>query len=258
MRPIALITGASAGIGEALAREFARQGHDLVLIARDEARLARIAEEIRSSHGIETRVLSCDLSHSDSAELVAKAIEGRPIDILVHNAGFGLHGGFAESDLQAELEMVELQIGMLLRLTKLILPSMLARKKGRILTVSSLYAFAPAPQQLVYGACKTFLLSFSESLAGEVRGTGVTVTLLCPGVTATEFRTRAGIQSKNPGAGDSPEAVARLGVEACLKGKFLAIPGFGHRIFAFVMRHLPLGLRASLMHAINVRRGVNR
>ncbi len=258
MKSMAVVTGASSGIGRALAEELAARGFDLALVARDESRLGILADELKTRHGTRSVLIPCDLSLPASCDHVAARLEGENVEILVNNAGFGLHGEFARTDLQAELTMVELQIGALLRLTKAFLPRMLENRRGRILNVSSVYAFAPVPQQLVYGACKTFLYSFSESLSSETKGRGVTVTLLCPGVTRTEFRSRAGIRPKRPNAGNSAEEVARLGADACLRGKFLVIPGFWHRVFAVLMRHLPVRFRPGIVHFINVRRGVNK
>jgi short-subunit dehydrogenase len=255
-----LITGASSGIGRALAREFARGGFHLLLVARDGTALEEVANACRQEFGVEARALACDLSQAGAASRIDRWVTeaGGQVDVLVNNAGFGIHGAFAETPLDRELELVDLQIAVTLRLTKLFLPGMLQRRSGRILNVASVYAFAPVPFQSVYGACKTFLLSFSQALASEIFGRGITITVLCPGSTRTEFRQRAGIREKNTQAGMSAEAVAAEGYRATLAGRSLSVPGAINRLFVFLARHLPANWLGAFVRKINRARGVSR
>lgn len=255
----ALITGASSGIGKALAFEFAAKGYNLFLIARNEQALGQVATDGGRQFGVETKTYSVDLADTLALEGLIHALSATPFEfeILVNNAGFGLHGEFFETDIDKELQLVKVQLAAMLRLTKALLPGMIARKKGRILNVASVYSFAPVPFQSVYSACKAFMLSFSESLGEELKGTGVTVTTLCPGTTKTEFRARAGISHKDEDAGVPAESVARIAVRQTLKGKHLVVPGFTNRFFVFMARHLPVSLVPRLLRSINKSRGVN-
>lgn len=251
-RPQALVTGASVGIGRALALELARDGYDLFLVSRDGAALEAVAQACRAA-GAEARALACDLFSADSAEKVRAWVHaaGRPLEVLVNNAGFGLHGDFAVTDVEQELKMVQLQLTTLLRLTKVFLPEMIRQGKGRLLNVSSVYAFAGVPHQTVYGACKAFLFNFSQGLAEEVRGTGVTVTVLCPGSTRTEFRKRAGIAEKKKTSGMTAEAVAAQGYRGMVRGQLLVVPGGWNALFVFFARRLPVKWVGVLIRKIN-------
>lgn len=255
----ALITGASSGIGRAVAFELASRGFNLFLTSRNEESLQQVAADCLQKYNIETRVYPADLSHPESVDgliqaLFAPAVE---VEILVNNAGFGVGGEFLKTDLSRELDLLNLQLAASVKLTKAVLPQMTARKKGRILNVASVYSFAPVPFQAVYSACKSFLLTFSESLREELKGTGVTVTTLCPGTTRTEFRARAGIAHRNDAAGRSPEAVARIAVSQTLQGKPLVVPGFAHKVFVFFARRLPVSVVPGIVRRINSVRGVN-
>src|SRR6185436_6905763 len=193
-RDLALVTGASSGIGADLARELAQGGHDLVLVARGEDKLKALAAELEKAHSIRARVISADLAQPDAAVQLVKQLGGTPIDVLINNAGYALYGRFAETDAADELRMIQVNIVALTQLAKLLLPGMLARKKGRILNVASTAAFQPGPLMAVYYATKAYVLSFSEALANELQGTGVGVTALCPGPTRTGFQKRAEIE----------------------------------------------------------------
>lgn len=233
----ALITGASAGIGYALSRCFAADHHDLILVARQQHKLEQTAEELSREFHVTTKVIVADLAQPDAPRKIFDAVqaEALSVDFLVNNAGFGLGGAFAETQLATELEMVQVNIASLVYLTKLFLPEMLARKSGRIMNVASTAAFQPGPLMAVYYASKAFVLSFSEAIANELSGTGVTVTALCPGPTASEFQARANIQetrlvkSKLMGF-MSAEAVATVGYQGFMRGKRLVIPGLMNKL----------------------------
>jgi short-subunit dehydrogenase len=254
-----LITGASSGIGKALAFEFAARGYNLFLTARNEEALRQVAADCGRKFNVDTEIRSADLSNLEAVDALVRGLSTPPleIEILVNNAGFGVHGEFRETDLDKELEMLNLQLAATLKLTKALLPGMVARKNGRVLNVASVYSFAPVPYQAVYSACKAFMLSFSASLGEELKSTGVTVTALCPGTTQTEFRARAGITEKNKSAGVTAESVAHIAVRQTLKGKSLVVPGFPNRLFGFFARRLPLRFVPRIVRLINNARGVN-
>ncbi len=189
-RPLALVTGASTGIGAEFARRLAADGHDLVLVARSYSRLERLAAELRQQHGIRADVLAVDLTLSSSVQRIADALGHRldEVAVLINNAGFGLSGAFVKQSEQELVELMQLNMTTLVQLCRRVLPGMQARRSGRILNVSSTAAFQPGPGFAVYCATKSFVLSFSEALAHEVRGLGITVTCLAPGPVETERR----------------------------------------------------------------------
>jgi uncharacterized protein len=237
MANTALITGASTGIGYALSRYFAADHHNLVLVARQEQRLQQVADELRRDFGVTAKVLVADLSRPDAPQLILDTArkESLQVEYLVNNAGIGLGGKFADTDVMVELGMMQLNMTALVHLTKLFLPDMLARRSGRIMNVASTAAFQPGPLMAVYFATKSFVLSFSEAIANELNGTGVTVTALCPGPTESEFQKRAHIEntrlvkSKLMGMMTS-EAVAKIGYAGFMSGKRLVIPGLLNKI----------------------------
>lgn len=240
----ALVTGASSGIGLALARILAEHGHDLVLVARREDKLVQLGEELARSDGINYRVIAADLAGPRASEEVVARLSSLAVrvDVLVNNAGFGLHGPFAQAPLDAQLDMVQVNIVALTALTGLLLPSMVARRAGRILNVASTAAFQPGPMMAVYYATKAYVLSFSEALANELAGTGVTVTALCPGPTRSEFQATARMQSarlvrmmKLPEA----HSVALAGYEGLMRGRRIVIPGWTNRLGAQLVRLAP-------------------
>src|SRR5579864_4171875 len=192
-RPLALVTGASGGIGAALARELARHGHDLVLVARGAAAMEALAAELRAA-GAAATVIAADLARPGAAASLAHEIAGRglAIDILVNNAGLGAAGRFDRSDPARIGEILQVNIVALSELTRLMLPGMIARGHGRVMLVASVAAFQPGPRMAAYFASKAYVLSLGEALAYELRRTGVSVTVLCPGATATEFFATAG------------------------------------------------------------------
>ena len=255
----ALVTGASSGIGKALAFELASRNFNLFLTGRSKTALHEIATECRSKFSVKTEVHPADLSLVEDLDSLAEAVTANDFrfEVLVNNAGFTIKGEFAETDLAAEFNLVNVQLGALLKLTKVLLPGMIARERGRILNVGSVYSFAPAPFQSVYSACKAFILSFSAALAEETKNTGVTVTVLCPGITKTEFRKRAGIVETDRLTGSTAEDVARVAIDQTLKGKHLVVPGTVNRAFVFLGRHLTAKAFARLTRIVNRVRGVN-
>ena len=243
-RPSALVTGASAGIGAELARELARHGHDLVLTARRVAPMQALAEELRRT-GAEATVVAADLSRPGAALALADELAGRRIDVdvLVNNAGFGAAGRFARIDPGRLGEMLQVNIVALTELTRRLLPGMVERGYGRILLVASVAGFQPGPHMAAYFASKAYVLSLGEALAYELRGSGVTVTSLCPGATATEFFDVAGaansIMARRLRRMMPAEDVARRAYRGLMTGKRVVVTGAMNRITALAGRHAP-------------------
>ena len=236
-RGTVLVTGASAGIGSELARVFAEQGHDLVLVARSEDRLEALAAELRREHGRHVRVLPRDLLEPGAPEAIYAALSaaGVDVDVLVNNAGVLELGAFDAMPLAALERMIELNTRVLTSLTRLFLPPMRERGRGRILNVASAAAFQPIPALAVYAATKAFVLSLSEALSEELAGTGVTVTAVCPGLTTTAMTDKA--KASNPNAGYFPDFlmadagdVARAAYRACEAGRVIEVPGLTNRV----------------------------
>jgi short-subunit dehydrogenase len=234
----ALITGASSGIGAELAKLFAADGINLVLVARNPERLSAQAEQLKAHHGIHVITLAKDLSAPEAPAEIYDAVEteGIALDYLVNNAGVGVHGSFRETRVEDELGMMRLNMDALVHLTKLFLPGMLARKTGKILNVASLAALQPGgPGASVYYATKTFVLSFSRGLAIELRGTGVSVTALCPGPVDTHFH-NAGEFAKTALYSrfmmSRPDKVAKAGYRAMKNRNLTCIPGFLAKLLA--------------------------
>jgi short-subunit dehydrogenase len=244
-RPVALVTGASSGIGAALARELAKHGHDLVLAARSVEPMQALAAELRHT-GAESAVVECDLSKPGAAERLAEQIaqRGLTIDVLINNAGLGVAGRFDHNDPARIGEILEVNIVALTELTRLLLPGMIERRHGRIMLVSSIAGFQPGPGMAVYFASKAYALSLGEALAHELRGTGVTVTTLCPGATATRFfevagATRAFIARRRHNLMMPAADVARIGYEALAAGRRVAVAGASNRLTAWAGRYAP-------------------
>ena len=238
-----LITGASSGIGRELARLFASDGADLVLIARSEGRLHELADELAAEYGVQAQVVPADLSQPASPGEIVEALRQQHIevDVLVNNAGFGAHGPIAAIGAERQLDMIEVNVAALTRLTALLLPGMLERCRGAILNVASTAAFQPGPYQAVYCATKAYVLSFTEALAEEVRGSGVQVSCLAPGATDTGFAAQAGTQGTRlfrRGVMDAGR-VAQAGHDSMRRGRTLVIPGFRNRVLAFSVRLSP-------------------
>jgi len=254
-----LITGASSGIGLELARIAAANRHDLVLVARREDKLSALARELRQSFGIKTEVVAADLADRLAPARLMARIEplGLSIDVLVNNAGYGLYGRFAETSLDTELQMIQVNIAALTELTKRMVGPMVSRRQGRILNVASTAAFFPGPLMAVYYATKAYVLSFSEALANELQGTGVTVTALCPGPTASEFQATAKLEESRLVAGKmlaTSAEVARFGWAAMMKGTVVAIPGASNRALVEATRLLPRAALRKIVRAAQERR----
>ncbi len=253
-RKTALITGASFGIGLELARIFAREGHNLVLVARSADKLRQVASELEKAHGIRSLILAVDLTDPGASAYILDQTTraSSAIDILVNNAGFGQYGLFAENDLEECLRQIQLNVTALTHLTRLYLPGMIERKSGRILNVASTAAFQPGPLMAVYFATKAYVLHFSEALANEVSGTGVTVTCLCPGATATEFHKRAnatGMRFLRMGSMDA-RTVAEDGYRALMAGKPVVISGVKNWLVAQSVRFSPRRLVTAIARKV--------
>ncbi len=241
-----LITGASSGIGRELARLFAADGSRLVLVARQQDKLAELAAELAGKHQTQAQLIPADLSRPGSAGEVADALAQRhvDVDVLVNNAGFGAHGTVAGIGADRQADVINVNVVALTQLTALLLPAMLERRRGAILNVASTAAFQPGPHQAVYCATKSYVLSFTEALAEETRGSGVRVSCLAPGATDTGFAAQAGLTGTRLfrfGAMDAAR-VARAGHRGLRRGKTLIIPGAGNRILAFTTRLTPRAL----------------
>ena len=243
-RPVALVTGASAGIGREIARVLAAD-HDLILSARRIDELEQLAAELRGK-GATCRVIPGDLAEPDGAKkLHAAAVEsGLVVDVLVNNAGFGDLGPFADAALPKLLQMIQVNVVALTELTGLFVPAMKQRGRGRVLNVGSVAGFQPGPLMAVYYATKAFVNSFSQALSNELSGSGVTVTCLCPGPTATEFADVSGMKATKVftvGSVMAAGPVAVAGVTGMKRGKRLVTPGFRNRLLIFLERFAPRG-----------------
>jgi short-subunit dehydrogenase len=250
--PTALVTGASSGIGAAIARQLATRRHDLVLVARTEPALHALAGELRTSNGIEATVLATDLARVGAGRELARELATRElsVDVLVNNAGFADFAKFADADLDKLTQMINLNITTLTELTHELVAPMIAQGNGRVLNVASTAAFMPGPLMAVYYATKAYVLSFSEALAQELRPTGVTLTVLCPGPTETGFQARAAMEDSKLVKGRKimdAETVARLGIDALMAGKPVVIPGLKNKLQATAPRYTPRRLMPAIV-----------
>ncbi len=254
-RGTALITGASSGLGERFAHLFAEDGWDLVLTARRRDRLDRLSTDVRERFGVDCIVIPGDLGYTLTPERIFNAVCERNIELsaLVNNAGFGKLAPFVEIESKTLLEMMTVNMQSLVQLSRLFLPGMIARKKGAILNVGSLAGFLPGPDMAVYYATKAFVNSFSEALAVELRGTGVTVTVSCPGPTESEFGAVAGSDARRVTKMRSMPAatVARQAYEAMLRGDVIAIPGFLNHVTYHALRFIPRAIARRLTGLLN-------
>jgi short-subunit dehydrogenase len=238
-----LITGASSGIGLELSRLFARNGYDEILVARRRESLEPLVNELATAHGVRIVPVAQDLARPAAAAAVydEATASGLSVGCLVNNAGVGLYGAFTETSLAAELDMIQLNVMSLVHLTKLCLPDMVRRRRGRVLNVASTAAFLPGPGMAVYYATKAFVLSFSEGIAEEVRDSGVTVTALCPGPTRSGFQDKAKMQASRLMQGSFMDAsdVAAAGYRGMLQGRRVIIPGVQNKMVPHLVRVLP-------------------
>jgi len=250
-----LITGASAGLGTELARLFAADGSNLVLVARRLDRLDDLARDLQKRCGIGVRTVSRDLSRPGAAEDLFAALERDRVrvDILVNNAGFGAHGPFIELPVDRQMQMIQLNVAALTHLTRLFLPGMLERGKGGILNVASTAAFQAGPGMSVYYASKAYVLHFTEGLAEELRETAVKVSCLAPGPTATEFAAEADLQRSRLFSFGVMDAatVARAGHRGFRQGRLIVVPGFKNRLLAFSVRFAPRSFARSVTKRLN-------
>jgi short-subunit dehydrogenase len=254
-RPLALVTGASSGIGADLARELAKDGHDLVLTARTLAPMQALAAELEGQ-GASAVVIPADFSQPGAAAALAGEIETRSlsVEVLVNNAGLGAIGRFDQMDPDRIGEMLQVNVVALTELTRLLLPGMINRRRGKVLLVASTASFQPGPRMAVYFATKAYVLSFGEALAYELRGTGVTVTTLCPGATATNFFRVAGANELAFKPSMSAAAVARIGYRACKAGRRVVITGMLNRLLAVAGRLAPHSITLPATSALMSRR----
>jgi len=255
-RETALITGASSGIGLDLAQLMAAE-FDLVITARNQTELEKIARDLETQHGNHVHVIPGDLARPEAPQQIFAEIErrGLPVDLLINNAGFGAYGLFAESNLQQELEMVQVNNAALTALTKLALPGMLKRKRGKIMNVASTAGFQPGPLMAVYYATKAYVIMFSEAIANELKGSGVTVTCLCPGATATRFAGRAKMEQSRlfrMGAMRSKD-VAQAAYKGMMAGKTMVIPGLLNKTVAMSVRFSPRKLVTAISRSLTER-----
>jgi short-subunit dehydrogenase len=239
LRPVAVITGASMGIGEALAERFAARFHDLTIVARSSDALERIAVRLRKRYGVTVLPLSEDLAEPGAPERVAAASleQFGGIDVLINNAGFGAHGDFAQSDWDVIKGMLAVNVAALVELTHRSLPS-IRERRGGVINIASTAAFQPLPHMAVYGATKAFVLSFSEALHEELRPQGVRVLAVCPGATKTNFFARAG-EAAQVGTLRSVDEVVKTTLDAYDRGEMTAIDGFANRFLTLGSRLLP-------------------
>ena len=257
-RRTALVTGASGGIGAELARLFARDGWDLVLVARSREGLEKVGQELAQKHGIASHAIPADLTDPAAPQAIFDAVQalGVRVDALVNNAGFGLMGSFVDTgggepatELGRELEMLQVNVVALTHLSKLFLPAMVQRRRGYLLNVASTAAFQPGPLMAVYYASKAYVLSFSEALSVELAGTGVTATVLCPGATRTEFQAAANMEDSRlfrAGHVMTAAEVAEQGYNAMRAGKSSVVTGAVNRVMAAGTRFIPRGMAARL------------
>lgn len=243
-RPVALITGASGGIGLELARLCAKGGHDVILVARNGPKLEELGKYLSGMYGVRAEIIVADLADAAAPRAIMDevAARGLGVDVLVNNAGFGDWGLFGRAELTRQLQMIQVNVTALTELTRLALPRMVTQRKGRILNVASTASFAPGPLMAVYYATKAFVLAFSEAIGNELASTGITVTALCPGPTRTGFAAVAGLGDSN--LFNSPnvmavEPVAEAGYRGMMRGKAVVIPGFANKLLIFGIRISP-------------------
>jgi uncharacterized protein len=245
-----LITGASYGIGLALAKEFAKFGHNLILISRQEKVLQKVAMELSESFSVQVQIIEQDLSIIESAKIVFNICEKNQWEVenLINNAGFGNYGFFAETDILTDINLISLNVITLTYLTKLFLPKMINNKKGKILNVASMASFLPGPFMNTYFASKSYVLSFSEALHEEVHSLGITVSCVCPGPTESNFGKRANYKfSAHDKIKMTAEYLAKITYRGFTKNKTLIIPGWNNKFIYYANLFVPRGLKAKLV-----------
>jgi len=250
-RKTALITGASSGIGRALAHQFALNGYNIVAVARTEEDLVTLTNELSVIEGTVAHWIAKDLAEDDAAQEIYDELLARSIliDVLVNDAGIGQRELFHETDIEKDLIIIQLNIVALTRMTKIFLRDMIIRNDGKILNVGSVASFQPGPLLAVYHASKAYVLSFSEAIAEEIKDSAVSITVLCPGATDTDFFRKADMQDTQVyqhGQLMEPGEVAKVGYEACMKGERVVIPGFTNKVMTFTRRLIPIGLQAKI------------
>lgn len=251
----ALVTGASSGIGAEIARELARRGHGVTLVARREDRLRALADELATAHGIRAEVVAADLADPGSRAALVDAVEGLglTVDVLVNNAGLSTTGPVRSAELDAELRMVRVDVEAVVDLCTRYVGGMVERGRGAVLNVASVGAFQPLPGQAGYAAAKAFVLSYTDALRAELRGTGVGATSLCPGPVETEFGAVAGFDQAEAEAAlpkfmwETAETVARAGVNGLDKGRAVVIPGAANVVGAYAGRMAPKSFLVPLL-----------
>ena len=256
-RPLALVTGASSGIGEAFVRRLARDGHDLVVVARSAGALEALALELRRASGAGVECLAADLTVASELGRVEARVRAQPgFDLVINNAGFGSAGAFSEQDVDREEEQIRLNVVALVRLTHAALACMLPRGRGAIINVSSLAGMGPYPFTATYGATKAFLNSLTEALAEELRGSGVRVQALCPGFTRTRFQERAGVDPETVPrfAWMTPEAVVDASLDALARGDVICVPGSGYQLLHAASGAMPRSVFRRFIGAVQGRR----
>jgi uncharacterized protein len=252
----ALVTGASSGIGAAVAAELASRGFSLVLVARREERLRSLATELSAEHGAEVEIVAADLGHEAERDRLEQEVRsrGRAVEVLVNNAGFGHQADFARSPRERMVEMVRVNVEAVVDLTSRFLGSMVERGRGSVINVASTAAFQPLPGSAVYAASKSFVLSFSEAIRTELRGSGVTVTAVCPGPVKTEFTEVAGVggvEERTPGAvWMSAEEIARHALDGAEHDRRVVVPGTLNRVTALAGQHSPRAVALPLISRI--------
>lgn len=257
-RKTVLLTGASYGFGYELAKLFARDGFDLVLVARSEERLQQLAQSLRTDHGVEVEVIAKDLFLPDACQQIYQQLkeQGTNIDVLVNNAGFGTYGKFAEIELEKDMNLVQLNVATVTLMTKLFIADMVQRGAGKILNVASMAAYMSGPYMATYFASKAYVMSFSEALAEEVKGSGVEVMALCPGVAATNFQQTAENESaliggKIKGLMMSAEDVVQEAYRDFNRGKVVSIPGASNKMTVLLTKLLPRALMRKAVKVFN-------
>jgi len=258
-RGVAVVTGASSGIGREIALRIAADGGPIALVARRTDRLEELADEIRAAFGTDVHVIPADLADPEGpARVEAEAARlDLEVELLVNNAGFGTWGPFADRELEVQLDALRVNVLALTELSRRFLPAMRARGRGRILNVASTAAFQPGPGAAVYYASKAYVLHFSEALHQELRGSGVTVTALCPGPTVTEFQERAGISRALVGRGPlmmNADPVAEAGYRGAMRGDAIVVPGLLNRIGTWLPRITPRFVARRILARLNAER----